>query len=221
MISSAPPSNASLLGSHRVMRTETGTKKLHPFCESKSRKKRLLQSHVGDPQGLQNKVYQAVPSERRHLHHDALDTDFTTAPGSHIASTILVVLMGCGVAAATVRVKCDDVLSVPASTSGVAIGLANHSSFSRGSVATTIYVTILQHDVESRLGQNLGAATCKKLDFRSQIVRTLKFFKSTDPFGFLKGVLLTRLHHSPSSGRCTSEPGNTTSPALGLASQKS
>jgi len=82
MISSAPPSQRKPAGSHRVMRTETGTKKLHPHLTNQSqRKKRLLQSHVGDPTGSQNKVYQAVPSERRHLHHDALDTDFTTAPG--------------------------------------------------------------------------------------------------------------------------------------------
>jgi len=53
------------------------------------------------------------------------------------------------------------VLSVPREYVGVAIGLATTARSVGGSVATTIYVTILQHDVESRLGQNLGAALAK------------------------------------------------------------
>jgi hypothetical protein len=86
---------------------------------------------------------------------------FNVAPGSHVASTIFAILTGCGVAAATVGSNAMVVLAVPHEYIGVAIGLITTARSVGGSVATTVYIVILQHDLSKHLGHNLGTALAK------------------------------------------------------------
>jgi low affinity Fe/Cu permease len=84
-----------------------------------------------------------------------------TAPGSKIASVIIVTFVGCGVAAATVASNAMIVLAIPHEYVGVAIGLATTARSVGGSVATTIYTVILSHSVENHLGKDIATALAK------------------------------------------------------------
>ena len=91
----------------------------------------------------------------------SLSTDIIIAPGSYIASTIIVILVGAGVSAATVASNAMIALGVAHEYLGVGIGLATTARAVGGSIATTVYSVILQDNVAKNLPFNLGTALIK------------------------------------------------------------
>jgi formate hydrogenlyase subunit 4 len=112
------------------------------------------------------------------------------APGSYIASTIIVILVGAGVSAATVASNAMIALGVAHEYLGVGIGLATTARAVGGSIATTVYSVILQDNVAKNLPFNLGTA----------------LIKAGLPIADIAAVAIALV------------TGNTTSPALELAS---
>ncbi|KAI9743687.1 MAG: hypothetical protein M1818_003003 [Claussenomyces sp. TS43310] len=79
-------------------------------------------------------------------------------PGTHIASTILVILIGALISAATVATNTMVQLHVPHQYLGVAMGLVTTARNVGGSVSTTIYTVILQNDLTSHLAKFIATA---------------------------------------------------------------
>jgi hypothetical protein len=84
-----------------------------------------------------------------------------TGPGTHIASTAIVALIGFGLSGGTVASNSIIQLSVPHQYVGVAMGIVTTARNVGGSVATTIYTTILTNELAKRLGVDIATALAK------------------------------------------------------------
>jgi hypothetical protein len=84
-----------------------------------------------------------------------------TGPGTHIASTTIVALIGFGLSGGTVASNSIIQLSVPHQYVGVAMGIVTTARNVGGSVATTIYTTILTNELAKRIGVDIATALAK------------------------------------------------------------
>jgi len=82
-------------------------------------------------------------------------------PGTHSASTLIVVLIGIGLSGATVASNSIIQLSVPHQYIGVAMGIVITARNVGGSIATTIYTTILTNQLAKKLGPYIAKALAK------------------------------------------------------------
>jgi len=77
-------------------------------------------------------------------------------PGTHIASAVIVALIGFGLSGGTVASNSIIQLSVPHQYVGVAMGIVTTARNVGGSVATTIYTTILTNELGKGLGVDIA-----------------------------------------------------------------
>lgn len=82
-------------------------------------------------------------------------------PGTHIASTLIVALIGVGLSGATVASNAMIQLTVPHQYVGIAMGIVTTARNVGGSVATTIYTTILKNELAKKLGVGIATALAK------------------------------------------------------------
>jgi len=82
-------------------------------------------------------------------------------PGTHIASTLIITLIGFGLSGATVASNAIIQLSVPHQFVGIAMGIVITARNVGGSVATTIYSTILSNELAKKLGVGIATALAK------------------------------------------------------------
>jgi hypothetical protein len=84
-----------------------------------------------------------------------------SGPGTHIASTLIAALIGVGLSGGTVASNSIIQLTVPHQYVGIAMGIVITARNVGGSVATTIYSTILTNELGKKLGPYIATALAK------------------------------------------------------------